>query len=251
MKKFLLTTFMFAGFLIANADYTDYYRVYYKGEEVKSGETVYCNNYEDNTKIESPFGVFNSGYTYGIDLSCINQTEDPMILNIVQGFADKPTKEEWEETKSTPVDGTMAYKWGTPSVCYSGAGIDGKSASCIGSEGDVILPDNKHDSFVWEWHVQQTYSGTEELVYTFTTKAYTGDYTSSKLEKYDEIEGSEFTVTVVFGPNVSAPGAIHDIDVESDAEAVYFDLQGRRIQNPSKGLFIVKKGSEVSKQFIR
>lgn len=251
MKKFLLTTFMFAGFLIANADYTDYYRVYYNGEEVKSGETIYCNHYEDNTKLESPLGVFNAGYAYEIDLSCINQTEDPMILNIVQGFADKPTKEEWEETQYTYVEGTMATKWGTPSVCYAGAGVDGSGDNCIGTEGDVILPDNKLDSFVWQWHVNYTYTETEEVVYTFTTKAYTGDYTSSKLEKYDEIEGSEFTVTVVFGPNVAAPGAIHDIDVESDAEAVYFDLQGRRVENPSNGLFIVKKGSKVAKQFIR
>lgn len=251
MKKFLLTTFMFAGFLIANADYTDYYRVYYKGEEIKSGDTVYCNNYEDNTKLESPSGVFNAGYAYEIDLSCINQTEDPMILNIVQSFADKPTKEEWEETKYTYIAGTMATKWGSPSVCYAGAGVDGKSDACMGTEGDVVLPDNKLESFKWELHVNYTYQDTEEMIYTFTTKAYTGDYTSSKLEKYDEIEGSEFTVTVVFGPNVAAPGAIHGVNEETNAETLYFDLQGRRIQNPSNGLFIVKKGSKVSKQFIR
>lgn len=41
------------------------------------------------------------------------------------------------------------------------------------------------------------------------------------------------------------------VDVENtDAPAEYFDLQGRRVLNPGKGLYIVRRGNQVTKQIL-
>lgn len=44
---------------------------------------------------------------------------------------------------------------------------------------------------------------------------------------------------------------VEGIESDSNAAPVYYDLQGRKVDNPANGLYIVKKGSKVSKQFIR
>ena len=47
-------------------------------------------------------------------------------------------------------------------------------------------------------------------------------------------------------------GGIGDIIVDSnDAPAVYYNLQGVEVANPDNGIFIVRRGNKVSKEFIR
>ena len=46
---------------------------------------------------------------------------------------------------------------------------------------------------------------------------------------------------------VKDPTAIEEIEAESNGEAVYFDLNGRRVVNPANGLFIKRQGNSVSK----
>lgn len=49
-------------------------------------------------------------------------------------------------------------------------------------------------------------------------------------------------------------GGINDIEAdnaEADGPAEYFDLQGRKVVNPAAGIYIVKRGSKVTKEVIR
>ena len=46
---------------------------------------------------------------------------------------------------------------------------------------------------------------------------------------------------------VSASTGLAAIAADADAPAEYYDLQGRRVANPSAGLYIVRQGSKVSK----
>lgn len=48
----------------------------------------------------------------------------------------------------------------------------------------------------------------------------------------------------------SAIGTIEADVVDSDAAPVYYDLNGRRIDNPAPGLYIVKRGTKVTKEHI-
>lgn len=45
---------------------------------------------------------------------------------------------------------------------------------------------------------------------------------------------------------VAAPAAI-----DFNAPVQYFDMQGRRVANPTQGLYIVKQGNKVAKQFVK
>ena len=53
-------------------------------------------------------------------------------------------------------------------------------------------------------------------------------------------------VTIYPGIN-SEFGAVNNVEIENNAPAEYFNLQGIRVSNPSKGLYIVRRGNEVSK----
>lgn len=44
---------------------------------------------------------------------------------------------------------------------------------------------------------------------------------------------------------------INNVVVENNAEAVYYNLQGVRVANPQGGIFIVKRGNEVSKVLVK
>lgn len=252
MLKFLLSAALATSAFMANADFTDYYKVYYNGEPVENGATIYCNHFRDDTALSQGDNVFNMGYTYEAILSFINQTEDPIILATSQGFLDLPTQEEWEESKWDYVDDTMATKWGTPALCYANAGVDGAANQCVMMPSNAILPDSNYDGFEWQFHLNGTSSSTPEIRYTLTTKGFMGDIDYSKnevVELYEEYENSEFSVTIVFSPNRNA--AVEGIESDSNVAPVYYDLQGRRVEAPAKGLYIVKKGNKVSKEYIR
>lgn len=45
--------------------------------------------------------------------------------------------------------------------------------------------------------------------------------------------------------------AIESVEAASDAAPVYYNLQGRIVENPSEGLYIVRRGSKVSKEYVR
>lgn len=44
---------------------------------------------------------------------------------------------------------------------------------------------------------------------------------------------------------------INNVAVDNNAEAVYYNLQGVRVANPQGGIFIVKRGNEVSKVLVK
>ena len=45
-------------------------------------------------------------------------------------------------------------------------------------------------------------------------------------------------------------GAVMDITTSTDAPAEYFTIEGRRVSKPSHGLYIMRKGTEVSKVIL-
>ncbi|MDE5806521.1 MAG: hypothetical protein K2H76_00255 [Muribaculaceae bacterium] len=47
------------------------------------------------------------------------------------------------------------------------------------------------------------------------------------------------------------PSGVNDIAFDSNAPVEYYDLQGRRVNNPSNGLYIMRQGSKVVKSIIK
>ena len=50
------------------------------------------------------------------------------------------------------------------------------------------------------------------------------------------------------------PAGIEDVEIEAEeenAEPVYYNLQGVQVRNPGSGIYIVRRGNKVSKEYIR
>lgn len=50
---------------------------------------------------------------------------------------------------------------------------------------------------------------------------------------------------------VSESSSVENVEVEENATAVYYNLQGVEVANPANGLYIVKQGSKVSKVLVK
>lgn len=66
-----------------------------------------------------------------------------------------------------------------------------------------------------------------------------------------ELNGETVTITFFVKENVGSGAGVDDVLVDMNAPAVYYDLQGRKIANPAKGLYIINRGGKVTKEFIR
>lgn len=91
-------------------------------------------------------------------------------------------------------------------------------------------------------------------------KADTGTYTVN--QTVGTWTPAEATNTVKFGIETNArintidvvytnTSAVDTIEADADTQAEYYNLQGVRVANPEKGLYIVKRGNTVTKQLIR
>ncbi len=92
-----------------------------------------------------------------------------------------------------------------------------------------------------------------------------GDITLSFRNNYTlaSVEAGTYDVTVVvtlfngepslyvIGYKASETSGIEDIEAADEAEAVYYNLNGVRVDNPENGIFIVRRGDKVSKVVIR
>lgn len=71
---------------------------------------------------------------------------------------------------------------------------------------------------------------------------------------------AEFSLTLTLDEEVVAltfyvdqqgvDAAVEGIEADNNTQAIYYDLQGRKVNNPSKGIFIVKKGNKVTKEIV-
>lgn len=49
---------------------------------------------------------------------------------------------------------------------------------------------------------------------------------------------------------LSTPSGVEEVEI-TDAVPVYFNLQGQRVDNPEKGVYIVVKGYKSEKMILR
>lgn len=85
-----------------------------------------------------------------------------------------------------------------------------------------------------------------------------GSANSWKLDAY-EVDGEakynyiyKLTLDVVNKTlTVGKTSGVKAVNVDANAPAVYYNLQGVQVENPQNGLFIVKRGNKVTKEIIR
>lgn len=79
-------------------------------------------------------------------------------------------------------------------------------------------------------------------------KKYTCEATVKAYVTNSPADSFEFTLVMVYD---GTPDAVDGIEADSNAPAVYYNLQGVQVENPGQGIYIVKRGSKTYKQVIR
>lgn len=64
-------------------------------------------------------------------------------------------------------------------------------------------------------------------------------------------ENTKEGANVTFFPTIKDWAAVNTIEVENNAAPVYYNLQGVRVNNPAKGLYIIRRGNDVTKAFVK
>ncbi|MDE5555742.1 MAG: hypothetical protein K2J10_11260, partial [Muribaculaceae bacterium] len=75
-------------------------------------------------------------------------------------------------------------------------------------------------------------------------------YVSTGKTTIGDTEGTGAAAVLKFYPNGSA--GIEAVEVDNnDAPAVYYNLQGVEVANPENGIYVVRRGSKVTKEIVR
>lgn len=241
MKKILLGLALIVPALAANAQsFTEFFKVTYDGRELPNGSTVYI------TPAENPQNPPAEGkVSYEPHIYVINLEEDPRQIDGSFFFVN-PTIGYYEEHS-----GDADYPYGFPSCCFAGGlsvDLTTPAASCLPAKpgvdagsGTVIVPEAGKDTFNWQIHLEDADpETTTEMKLTLYAQDGYGTLGEELSEAYD--------LTLVFSKKGTG---VEDITLDPNAPAEYYDLQGRRIANPAKGLYIVRHNGKVSKTIIR
>lgn len=235
MKKFLLFAALIATAMSAKAQS---FTVLHEGEIVANGATVICTTYNDETD-ETPED--NYGYAYDIVLAIQNDNMDSRDFTGTLLWGSYPTKEQLAEGNEFVGD-YQYQKWGAASICNTKGTCFTPTDDTNLGKGDVSIPGlSSNTGFLY--HLMST---PPELVSAYKT-------TIVPVDKPDEI----FECTIVYAPTKEAAeefianAAVEDVNVAQDAAPVYYNINGMKVANPGKGLYIVKRGAKVTKEIIR
>lgn len=159
----------------------------------------------------------------------------------------KGTAPKYIEKDATAVDNTM-YEWRlVPSTTTLGqVYIQGKDESnYLTRSGNALAvattaqPWNIVKGDGQYWHFKSTVNGGSYLVVNLT---------NGKFDYWKDTAGNATWSTKFVLNAVGTITAIDGVDVVTPAEPTrYYDLQGRRVMNPTKGIFITNTGRKVIK----
>lgn len=186
----------------------------------------------------SRLGVHENDAYYECYVKIANKTEDFHSVSIVLG-AVSPALAEIEDN---PVD------YGNPSLCYSMPSDDGKlTGNCwMGVKGaNLGVGSIKFDPSdgIKNWAELQFH------ILTFIEQKLPASYRVDVvlLDEDDNETDTRFHYFI----DLFQDSAVEAVDADAAAPVRYFDLQGRSVAEPSRGLYIVKQGAEVSKKLFK
>lgn len=114
-------------------------------------------------------------------------------------------------------------------------------------------PESMDGKIEWELAPEQNWSDNRDntnYYYRTLVKAWKKDDNNMQLF-FDCHNGGMASYNLsLYDPTVTGINDI-SIDKESTMPTEYFDLQGRQVLNPSQGLYLVRKGGKVVKEYVR
>ena len=156
-------------------------------------------------------------------------------------------------TVTTPGDGSYTYPTPTAYTAQmlteAAAVTDNILATYVTIEGKLSISGSYYNVIVEGTDVQgSVYYPTDQVIGMLEdgkTYKLTGYFTaiSGSSTKYFNI--------IVTGINVSEVGGVESVGIDLNAPVEYYNLQGVRVNNPSKGVYILRQGDKTSKVVVR
>lgn len=208
-----------------------YFDCFVNGEKVKSGDRINITDFYEELSLEG-FGVYQR--QYNTHLSILPTVSDIMAVSFTNVINETPLDENWEYGANLSI-----------AFCGFGQCVNpqfGKESTYFSS--DFSMGDTKPD---------EEFDGQTEVMVSQFGDAANGDFRNLdiKAEFTMTIQLDEQETVLTFYIDQKAGAGVDGIEADGNAATVYYDLQGRQIVNPTNGLYIVKKGSKVTKEFIR
>lgn len=232
MKKFLLGAALVAVCASASAeDFSNLFKITYKGETIENGQTVTDSYYYDPILVDYPELAgddWNGDYESKAEIFATNISDEPQRLEFRLQYVT-PTVDEFNANSAL----------GYPSLCfYSESG----EANCLPNPYDFSseMPQNAVSA---EEYMRMD---VDHMSFTDLTPV------TVKLEMRVMDEGKEIAnayIFVNFTNKTDITMAVEGIQAESSSE--FYTIQGMRVAEPQKGqIYIERKGSKISKRIF-
>ena len=153
-----------------------------------------------------------------------------LVMTLMLLFIGVNVHAQTDEEMTIYFDNTAG--WATPYIHYWGG------ASQSTWPGVAMTPFKGN---VWVYVVAE---GTTGVLFN------AGDGDTTKTPDFTFVNNHIYTKTGDRGQYATTAG-IGEVVTDMDETPVYFDMQGRRVLNPSAGIYIVRRGAKVSKEYVR
>lgn len=214
----------------ASAQEDSYFDCFVNGEKVNNGDRINITNFYEELSVPG-YGVYQR--QYNTHLTVIPYVVDKMVASVSDFSNDTPLDDDWMYGANLSIQ-----------FC----GLDGL---CVPVSVGQTVSKSKEINLE---EVDKAMDMQTEIVISMFGDAADGDFLKLDIK-------TEFTMTFQLDDQVTVltfyvdqkgtDAAVEGIEADSNIAPVYYDLQGRQIDNPTNGLYIVKKGSKVTKEFIR
>lgn len=193
-------------------------------------------------------GAF-TGVSGATDLNFYNQMK---LSSVEAGNYDVMVNVSTHKSKATEIDAPSQLQpleyYALPGVATATIGDTeiAESYELTGSEVTVVLTAPKGESIWYKFTATPTTPEAGQALEGFTEYPAEGIKIGQQgtLEYYTELNGRTSDVSLI--EFTGTPAAISEITADG-AAAEWYDLSGRRVATPTKGVFIKKIGSKVSK----
>lgn len=219
MKKILLlAASAVVAFSASAAGINDYLTITCLGEEVTEGAEIVQNEFED---YESQFPGLGLGNEYQAKIFLTNKTGENVKNNLVVSYTDNPTQAMADSDRKA---------WGSLQICFNDA-VEGNN--CLTAlDVSMTVPANKTASYDFDNKGIMPELEKPNRKYKLTITA----------------EGESVSFFVIFNKDNGTDVAEL---VAAGNTVEFYNLQGQRVDNPEKGLYIVKKNGKTSKMMLR
>lgn len=238
----------FAAMTVSAATAADYMKVSFNGEEVENGGKVKVTGFATEGVTMGLFG-YDSHDNYVI---VENVSAESYDLSWKSEYAN-PT---WAVVSADP------KKYGQFTLCT--AVVNGMGGNCFNPDPTTGAIDKVHNNFESKTKIELqdhlTWGSGAMVGDKWMTFEYTdADKEAAKNELIEititlcpmaggqKVEGAEFVCTLQFGDDNNAVAGIEN-DIDTPAE--YYTLQGVRVANPEKGIYIKRQGSKAVKVIL-